>query len=226
MIERHEQVLARLTDAVVSLDTQAAKKAAGEAIETNADPAAAIKALAKGMRIIGEKWNKMEVFLPEVLVAADAFYAGMEVFGPALDTKKDQRLFSGTMVIGTIFGDVHTVGKDVAKAVFAAEIGLKVVDLGAEVPASEFVDAAREHDATIVGLGTYMSETFFNTPKVIDALKKSELRDKVIVVCGGPAVNRKKAIEFGADGAWDDAWVAVDEIKTLMKEKMREKVYG
>jgi len=226
MSKKHEQVLARLTDAVVSLDTEAAKKAAEEAIETNADPAAAIKALAKGMRIIGEKWNKMEVFLPEVLVAADAFYAGMEVFGPALDTKKDQRLFSGTMVIGTIFGDVHTVGKDVAKAVFAAEIGLKVVDLGAEVPASEFVDAAREHDATIVGLGTYMSETFFNTPKVIDALKKSELRDKVIVVCGGPAVNHKKAIEFGADGAWDDAWVAVDEIKTLTKEKVRVKVYG
>jgi len=226
MSKKQEEIISKLTNSIVDLNSEAAKKAAKEAKAANVDLAAAIRALARGMRTIGEKWNKMEVFLPEVLVAADAFYAGMEVLGPALEAKKGERLFSGTMVIGTIFGDVHTVGKDVAKAVFAAEIGLRVIDLGIEVPENKFVEAVKEYDANIVGVGTYMSETFFNTPKVLDALKNAGLRERVIVVCGGPAVDFKKAIEFEADGAWDDAWVAVDGIKKLMKEKLGMSVYG
>jgi len=226
MSKKQEEIISKLTNSIVNLDSEAAKKVAKEAKVANVDLADAIRALARGMRIIGEKWNKMEVFLPEVLVAADAFYAGMEVLEPALEAKKGERLFSGTIVIGTIFGDVHTVGKDVAKAVFAAEIGLRVIDLGIEVPENKFVEAVKEYDANIVGVGTYMSETFFNTPKVLDALKNASLRDRVIVVCGGPAVNYKKAIEFGADGAWDDAWMAVDGIEKLMKEKLGMSVYG
>jgi len=216
MSEKQEDILLKLTDAIISLDAKAAKNAAEEAVKAHLDLSESIRALAKGMRVIGEKWNKMEVFLPEVLVAADAFYAGMEVMGPLLEGKKDKNLFTGAMVIGTIYGDVHTVGKDVAKAVFAAEIGLRVIDLGTEVPSDKFVDAAKECDANVVGLGTYMSETFCNAPKVLEALKKAGLRDRVVVVCGGPAVDNRKAIEFGADGAWDDAWVAADEIKKLM----------
>jgi len=226
MSKKQEEIISKLTNSIVNLDSEAAKKVAKEAKVANVDLADAIRALARGMRIIGEKWNKMEVFLPEVLVAADAFYAGMEVLEPALEAKKGESLFSGTIVIGTIFGDVHTVGKDVAKAVFAAEIGLRVIDLGIEVPENKFVEAVKEYDANIVGVGTYMSETFFNTPKVLDALKNASLRDRVIVVCGGPAVNYKKAIEFGADGAWDDAWMAVDGIEKLMKEKLGMSVYG
>lgn len=226
MSKKQEEIMSKLTNSIVNLDSEAAKTVAKEAKVANVDLADAIRALARGMRIIGEKWNKMEVFLPEVLVAADAFYAGMEVLEPALEAKKGERLFSGTIVIGTIFGDVHTVGKDVAKAVFAAEIGLRVIDLGIEVPENKFVEAVEEYDADIVGVGTYMSETFFNTPKVLDALKNAGLRDRVIVVCGGPAVNYEKAIEFGADGAWDDAWVAVDGIKKLMKQKLGMSIDG
>jgi len=224
--KKQEEIISKLTNSIVNLDSEAAKTVAKEAKVANVDLADAIRALARGMRIIGEKWNKMEVFLPEVLVAADAFYAGMEVLEPALEARKGERLFSGTIVIGTIFGDVHTVGKDVAKAVFAAEIGLRVIDLGIEVPENKFVEAVEEYDADIVGVGTYMSETFFNTPKVLDALKNAGLRDRVIVVCGGPAANYEKAIEFGADGAWDDAWVAVDGIKKLMKQKLGMSVDG
>lgn len=226
MSKKQEEIISKLTNSIVNLDSEAAKTVAKEAKVANVDLADAIRALARGMRIIGEKWNKMEVFLPEVLVAADAFYAGMEVLEPALEARKGERLFSGTIVIGTIFGDVHTVGKDVAKAVFAAEIGLRVIDLGIEVPENKFVEAVEEYDADIVGVGTYMSETFFNTPKVLDALKNAGLRDRVIVVCGGPAVNYEKAIEFGADGAWDDAWVAVDGIKKLMKQKLGMSIDG
>lgn len=105
-----------------------------------------------------------------------------------------------------------------AKAVFAAELNLRVIDLGIEVPSHKFVEAVKEHNADIVGIGTYMSETFFNTPKVIEALKKAGLRDKVIVVCGGPAVDMRTAKKFGADGAWNDAWEAVPEIRRMLDE--------
>jgi len=211
-------LLEKLAQAIVDLDEAAARAAAEEAVKAEINVKEAIRALAKGMRIIGEKWQKCEVFMPEVLVAADAFYAGMDILLPKLAEKTDETMFSGIMVIGTIFGDVHTVGKDVAKAVFAAELNLRVIDLGIEVPSHKFVEAVKEHNADIVGIGTYMSETFFNAPKVIEALKKAGLRDKVIVICGGPAVDMRTAKKFGADGAWNDAWEAVPEIRRMLDE--------
>ena len=211
-------LLDKLAQAIVDLDEAAARAAAEEAVKAEINVKEAIRALAKGMRIIGEKWQKCEVFMPEVLVAADAFYAGMDILLPKLAEKTDETMFSGIMVIGTIFGDVHTVGKDVAKAVFAAELNLRVIDLGIEVPSHKFVEAVKEHNADIVGIGTYMSETFFNAPKVIEALKKAGLRDKVIVICGGPAVDMRTAKKFGADGAWNDAWEAVPEIRRMLDE--------
>jgi methanogenic corrinoid protein MtbC1 len=210
--------LRKLTQAVVDLDEAAVRAAAEEALKARIDLRDAVRALAEGMRIIGEKWQRCEVFMPEVLVAADAFYAGMDVLLPELSGKAGEEAFSGVMVIGTIYGDVHTVGKDVAKAVFAAELNLRVIDLGVEVPSHKFVEAVREYNADIVGLGTYMSETFFNAPKVIEALEKAGLRDKVIVVCGGPAVDMRTAKRFGADGAWSDAWEAVPEIRRMLEE--------
>ncbi|MBS7645176.1 MAG: cobalamin-dependent protein [Candidatus Bathyarchaeia archaeon] len=215
--------LRKLTQAVVDLDEAAVRMAAEEAVKAGVDSREAVRALAEGMRIIGEKWQRCEVFMPEVLVAADAFYAGMEVLLPRLADKTGEGVFSGVMVIGTIYGDVHTVGKDVAKAVFAAELNLRVVDLGVEVPSHRFVEAVKEYDADIVGLGTYMSETFFNTPKVIEALERAGLRDRVIVVCGGPAVDMRTAKKFGADGAWSDAWEAVPEIRRMLDELRRRR---
>lgn len=224
MTRSKREINQRLTDSIVSLDAEAAKKFAEEAIREGLEPFDAVRALAKGMRIVGEKWNRMEIFMPEVLVAADAFYSGMTPLENVLESQKENKGYTATMIIGTIFGDVHTVGKDVAKAVFAAELGLKVIDLGVEVPSHQFVEAVKQHTAQIVGIGTYMSETFYNAPKVIDSLREAGLRDNLIVVCGGPAVNNEKSLEFGADGAWDDAWVAVENIKQLIKEKLGVKV--
>lgn len=217
------KLLDKLTQAIVDLDEAAARAAAEEAVKAGINVNEAIRALAEGIRIIGEKWQRCEVFMPEVLVAADAFYAGMDVLLPKLAERASENVFSGIMVIGTIFGDVHTVGKDVAKAVFAAELNLRVIDLGIEVPSHRFVEAVEEYNADIVGVGTYMSETFFNTPKVIEALKRAGIRDKVIVVCGGPAVDMRTAKKFGADGAWNDAWEAIPEIRRMLDELKKKK---
>ncbi|MEM2195138.1 MAG: cobalamin-dependent protein [Candidatus Methanomethylicia archaeon] len=219
MNEKFEKIKEQLINGIVSLDNEAVRKAAQEAIEVRMNPVDVLRALAEGMKIVGKKWSELEFFMPEVLVAADAFYTGMEIIEPILIAKKSENVFTGTMVIGTIFGDIHTIGKSVAKAIFTAELGLRVIDLGVDVPPTKFVEAIKEYNADIVGLGTYMSETFYNIPKVIETLKNAGLRDKVVIVCGGPAVECKKAIELGADGGWNDAWEAVEGIKKLLREK-------
>jgi 5-methyltetrahydrofolate--homocysteine methyltransferase len=121
------------------------------------------------------------------------------------------------MVIGTIYGDIHTVGKDVAIPVFEAA-GFDVIDLGAAVPDEKFVEAVREHKPQLVGLGTYMTSTFMHTRETVKALADAGLRAGVKVICGGPAVDAPTARKMGADDASDNAWDAVEKMKRLAAE--------
>ena len=212
-----EEVLKRLAEAVVSLKLKEAEAAAKEALEAGVDPVEAVRrGLSEGMRIVGEKFNSMEYFIPEVLLAADAYRAGLNVLKEKFSREALGR-FMATIVIGTIYGDIHSIGKDVAIPVFQAA-GFNVVDLGVDVSPERFVEAVKEYRAEVVGIGTYMSETFFHTPSVIEALKKAGLRDKVKVICGGPAVDPRTARRLGADDASSDAWEAVEKIKKLLSE--------
>lgn len=212
-----EELYAKLCDAVVNMDPDAAGAAAEEVIKAGfpADEAIA-QGLSQGMKKMGEMWQRMEIFMPEIMVAVDAYYAGLKVLTPYLPEGGPETI--ATIVMGTIYGDVHTVGKDVAIPVFRGE-GFKVVDLGIDVSPEKYIEAIKEHDADIVGLGTYMSETFLHTKNVVEALKESGLRDKVIVVCGGPAVDDEIAKSLGADGAYNDAWKAIDGMKQLLAKK-------
>lgn len=214
---QREEIFKKLADAVENYDADEAKNVALEALRNNLDPLQAVtKGLAVGMKRIGEKWQKLEVFMPEVASAADAFMEAMNVLRPRM-TGESRTDFAGTMIIGTIFGDIHTVGKEVAIPVFQAE-GINVIDLGVDVSAEKFVEAVNQYSPEIVGLGTYMSETFMNTSAVIEGLKNAGLRDKVKVICGGPAVNENLARKLGADDASNDAWLAIPKIKALVAE--------
>jgi 5-methyltetrahydrofolate--homocysteine methyltransferase len=122
------------------------------------------------------------------------------------------RAFLASIVMDTIFGDIHTVGKDVAIPVFESA-GFNAIDLGIDVSPDKFVKAAIENKAELVGLGTYMSETFFHVPEVVDAFKKAGIRDRVKIICGGPAVDPETARKLGADDASSDAWEAVEKMK-------------
>lgn len=212
-----EALRAALTDVVTRYDVKGAEALSLQALSAGLSPAEVINALSAGMRQVGELWNKMELFLPEVMIAVRAYYAGLGVVRPRLSEAPGAQPLA-TMVIGTIYGDVHTVGKDVAAPVFEAE-GFRVIDLGIDVKPAGYLEAIRQHQPQVVGLGTYMSETFMHTRDVVRAFEEAGVRDRLLVICGGPSVDSRAAKRMGADDAFRDAWVAVQEVKRLVNER-------
>jgi len=172
--------------------------------------------LSAGMRRVGEKFKQGEIFMPEVLVCCDVYYRGLEILRPLIRHSGGGGA-RGKIILGTIHGDIHTVGKDVAAPVFQAA-GYEVIDLGVDVPDARFVEAIREHAPDIVGLGTYMTSTFMHTGETVRVIREAGLRDRVKIICGGPAVDPGAARRMGADDASDDAWEAVEKLDRLVEE--------
>lgn len=209
------EVLTALANAVENLDVKGVGALIDQALAAGLSPSETLsQGLSLGMQRVGAKFKTGEMFMPEVLVACDVYYEGLKILKPLLAKKGDDHII-GTMVLGTIYGDVHTVGKDVAIPVFEAS-GLRVVDLGINVNDEAFVEAVRVHQPAIVGLGTYMTSTFMHTKDTVAALTKAGLRDKVKIICGGPSVDAEAARRMGADDASDDAWKGVEKIKRLL----------
>ncbi len=209
--------LDNLADAVVGLDRKGIETQTRQALASGAAPLDVIHALARGMETIGGQFKIGEVFLPEVMVACDVYKAGFQIVFPLLQAQTNQA-FLGCIVIGSIYGDVHTVGKDVAAAVFAAA-GFKVVDLGVTVKDEAWLQAVREHQPDILGLGTYMTSTFMHTKELVRLLSEAGLRNQLKVICGGPSVNLEAAKSLGADGASSNAWEAVEIMRGWMQAR-------
>lgn len=208
------ELLTRLADAVENMDARGVKPLVQEALAAGLKPAQVLnEGLSAGMRRVGAKFNCGEMYMPEVLVACDVYFAGLEVVRPLLGADKEHSI--GTMILGNIHGDVHTVGKNVAMPVFEAS-GIRVIDIGESCTDEQFVEAIRKHKPDIVGFGTYMTSTFMHTKETVAAITKAGLRDKVKIICGGPAVSAEAAKAMGADDASDDAWKGVEKIKALL----------
>lgn len=221
-MERTNQ-LQRLSQAVLDLDVDGANGIVDECLAAGLAPAQVlVEGLSAGMRAVGERFKAGEMFMPEVLVACDVYYRGLEKLKPLIQSQagRGQR---GKIIMGTIYGDIHTVGKDVAVPVFEAA-GFEVVDLGVDVADETFVAAIREHRPHIVGLGTYMTSTFMHTGVTVRAIEQAGLRSQVKIICGGPAVDSGAAKKMGADDACDDAWEAVEKLNRLMEEIKAEGV--
>jgi len=218
-----EETLGKLKEAIVNMDAEAARTIANETMQKGVPVIEAVKkGLCEAMFMIGEKFQSGEIFMPEMAASAEAFYSAYDVLKPEFVKAIGKDDFLGTMVIGTIAGDIHSVGKDLFIPV-AMSGGINSIDLGIDVPPERFVEAVKKHNAEIVGVGTYMSETFFHTPDVVGALKREGLRDKVKIICGGPSVDANQARKFGADDASDDAWEGVEKIKALIDELRSQK---
>jgi len=209
-------MLERLAGMVLYLEISSVPAQVEECLRAGIEPSRILsEGLSTGMRWVGEKFRCGDIYMPEVLVACDAYYRGLEVVRPHL--KKGDSGARGKMVIGTIHGDIHTVGKDVAVPVFQAA-GYEVIDLGVSVPDEKFVAAIREHNPQIVGLGTYMTSTFMHAAETVNAIKDAGFRSRVKIICGGPAVDAGAARRMGADDASDDAWEALAKLDRLMTE--------
>ncbi|ATW27706.1 cobalamin B12-binding domain-containing protein [Candidatus Formimonas warabiya] len=217
MMGQKEELMGKLAEAVVEMDIAAVEAKCHEALEAGIPAFEAITdGLSAGMKKVGELWNNMEIFMPEVMGSVDAYYAGLKILKPEIK-QNEKTSYLATVVMGTIWGDIHSVGKDVAIPVFEGE-NFKVIDLGLDVPVEKYIEAIKEHQADFVGLGTYMSETFLHVKDCVEEFKKAGIRDQVFVICGGPAVDSDFAKEMGADDAWNDAWEAVAGMKKLIAQ--------
>jgi len=169
--------------------------------------------LIAGMSIAGEKFKNGEYFVPEILVAARAMKASMEILRPLLVATDVQPI--GTIVIGTVRGDLHDIGKNLV-AMMVEGAGFKVVDLGVDVTADKFIAAAKEHNAQIVGMSALLTTTMTYIPEVIKAFDAEGLRPKVKLIVGGAPVTQEWANQIGADAYAPDAATAVDRCKELL----------
>jgi 5-methyltetrahydrofolate--homocysteine methyltransferase len=169
--------------------------------------------LVAGMDIVGVDFRDGVLFVPEVLMAANAMKAGMELLRPLLAETGADRI--GTMVIGTVKGDIHDIGKNLV-AMMMEGAGFKVVNLGINNDADKFLAAIREHEPDILGMSALLTTTMPYMEVVIKALKEQGLRDKVLVLVGGAPLNAAFAEEIEADAYCRDAAVAVDTAKKLI----------
>ena len=176
------------------------------------------KGLVSGMNIVGEKFKKMEIFIPEVLVSAKAMNGGMEILKPLLVQAKVKP--RGKIVIGTVRGDLHDIGKTIV-AMMLKGAGYEVLDLGTDVPKEKFLEFIKKENAGILGMSALLTTTMTSMKEVIEELKKANLRSKVKVIIGGAPITEAYAEKIGADGYAPDAASAVDLAKNLLSEKIK-----
>ena len=169
--------------------------------------------LIAAMERIGARFRNGEVYIPEVLIAARAMHAGMAVLKPILS--KSNGIMSGKVLMGTVKGDLHDIGKNLVIMMLEGG-GFDVVDLGIDVPADKFIEAVKTHQPQALGLSALLTTTIMEMKNVIQAFEKAGLRDKLKIIVGGAPVTEKFAKEIGADGYAPDAASAVDVVKSLV----------
>jgi len=170
--------------------------------------------LIPAMDIVGEEYERGDRYVPEMLISAETMKASMAVLKPLLVEAGEARS-KGKVVIGTVEGDLHDIGKNLV-AMMLEGAGFEVINLGVEVTAKEFVKAAKEHEPDIVGMSALLTTTMIHMPEVIEALKQAGLRDKVKVMIGGAPVTQEYADKIGADGYAPDAASATKLAKSLL----------
>jgi corrinoid protein of di/trimethylamine methyltransferase len=199
----------RIIDAVVAGDQQRTVGLTRESLAAGLEPLAVIdEALVPGIRVVGEKFDCGEYFLPNLIVSARATKAAMQALEPELRARQQAARRLGTVVIGTVKGDIHEIGKSLVATMLSAN-GFEVHDLGVDVPIERFIGAIREHGANLLGLSALLTTTMNVQRKVIETLVAEGLRSSVKVMIGGAPVSQHWADQIGADGYAEDAIAAV-----------------
>jgi dimethylamine corrinoid protein len=209
----------KFKEALLSFNSEKFIAEVNNALKEGSSPSEAFESLAEALKEIGKRFENGELFLVHLITAGDvASRAISEILEPLLKTKRKQRKTLGRIVIGTVAGDIHDIGKNiVATMLFSA--GFEVIDLGRDVATEDFVTKAIETQADVVALSTLLTTSLDAQREVIIALKNSGLRDKVKVLVGGAPVTPDWAKEIGADGYGADAMEAVTVAKKLLKKK-------
>lgn len=207
--------LNELYEAILNGKHNVALEVTKSALSENISPKVLIDDyLIKAMEEIGQRFEQHKVFVPELLMAGRAMKMSLSLIQPLLKGENTS-LMLGTVVIGTVKGDLHDIGKNLVGSMFEG-CGFKVVDLGVDVDATKFINAVKENNASIVGLSALLTTTMPYMKSIIEALEAAGLRDKVKVMVGGAPVSEGFAREIGADGYSDSANSAVVKAKELL----------
>jgi 5-methyltetrahydrofolate--homocysteine methyltransferase len=169
--------------------------------------------LVAGMNVVSEKFKNNEFFIPEVLVSARAMHAGLDILKPLLAEANVKA--KGKVVIGTVKGDLHDIGKNIVGMMLQGA-GYEIVDLGADVPKEKFIEFTQKEDVQVVGMSALLTTTMIYMKEVVQALKDAGLKDRVKVIIGGAPVTQAYADQIGADGYAPDAASAVDLTKSIL----------
>ena len=192
-------VLENLKKAIVEYDSEEAANWARRAIQEKIDPVKTLAAMTAAIRQVGDSFGKGELWLPDLIGAADAMTSATPIIEKEIKRRGITRESLGTVVIGTVYGDIHTIGKTMVATLLIAE-GFVVNDLGINVTSERFVEGIKKYKADILAMSALMTMTAPEQRKVIETLKKEELRDKVKIMVGGGAITQEFANSVGADG--------------------------
>jgi len=213
----NERLFEEMTNAIIAGLPDEARELANEALRAGIDPLAAIEQGFKpGMDVVGEGFAKGELFIPDLMMSGEAMKAAVATLEPELMKRKQQRQVLGKVVIGTVQGDIHEIGKTLVATMLAAN-GFEVHDLGVDVSPQRFVDAVREVNADVVGLSALLTTTILNQEAVVLNLKEAGLREQVKVIIGGVPASPEWAEEIEADGYAENATEAVEVVKWLVQ---------
>jgi 5-methyltetrahydrofolate--homocysteine methyltransferase len=212
-----EEILSQLRDAIIELDDQRSKDVARQGIEEGLSP---LDMINKGIRfaldVLGERFSAGDLFLPELVLAAKAADAAVEILEPELLKQGTSENILGKVLIATVKDDIHDIGKNIVALLMKAA-GFDVVDIGVNRSAEEILTAAKKHDVAVIGLSALLTTTIPQMQAFIELLQESGLRDNFKVIVGGAPVTAEFADQIGADGYGADATRAVEVIKKLVE---------
>ncbi len=209
-----QELFDQMRQCIIDGDPDLAAELAQKAIDLGIDPVEALnKGFVPGVNYVGEQFGLGEMFLPELVVAGEAMKAAVATLEPEFTKRGTEREILGKVVIGTIEGDIHEIGKTLVATMLSAS-GFQVYDMGVDVPIMTFVEKAREVNADIVGISALLTTTMVRQKDVVEALEDSGLKAKVMV--GGAPVTQSWAKEIGAAGYSEDAVGAVAVAKSLV----------
>ncbi|MFZ2055666.1 MAG: corrinoid protein [Candidatus Aminicenantales bacterium] len=213
---KKEELLARMEKAIIEGGKAEAEALAREAIKAKLDLNEVIEnGYVPGIQKVGDLWEKGDYFLPELITSAACMKAAIAVLQPELDKAKIKTKSKGKVVIGTIEGDIHDIGKNLVASMLSAN-GFEVFDLGADVKLEKFIQKAEETESDFICLSALLTTTMLGQKKAIEMLKEKNLYGKFKVLVGGAPANQKWADDIGADGYAENAMLAVKLAERLM----------
>lgn len=210
------EILELLKNSIVALDEEAVTVNTKRALEKGLNPLEVIEqALAPGLNIIGDKFENDEIFLPELMKAAGIFQSAMSILQPKIQELGVTSQKKGTIVIGTVKGDLHYIGKNIVKILLETS-SYEVHDLGVDVDLFKFIETADQCNADIIALSALLTSTLVGQKDLVDALTEMGKRDQYKIIVGGGAVTKEWADQIGSDGYAETAYQAVELVNRLM----------